>query len=275
VDAPRRRLDPLALAVNGVAVAALVAVGGYVGYRIWQDPPQIAKPAQKPLAKPAPVARPAPAPKAVPQPQPVSTGEPVPNQLIAQYGAGRQWLYRVEVQPPLWRDATLRYRIDDRGGEKSVATHFLYAGGEMNFRLGTFAANHPSHANTRFPGFFMYAAYLDRPLNIGERFTWEWPWQLPDGQIRPGRVKRYAAEVKEWGNLAAPPSVKAPGDTFAVARIEIKLSYVEEGVERASASETVWYAWRFMQVVRIVREGNTPDEGARRIVAELVEHTYP
>jgi len=49
VDAPRRRLDPLALAVNGFAIAGLVAVGAYLAFSFWHDPP---------LAEPTPVARP-------------------------------------------------------------------------------------------------------------------------------------------------------------------------------------------------------------------------
>jgi hypothetical protein len=268
VDGPRRGLDPLALAVNGVAIVAMLAVGGYLALSLWryQPPP----PPPKPVAvkKPAPVAKPAPRPQRVP------TGEPIPSQLIAQHGTGRHWMYRVEVQPPLWRNATLRYRIDDRGGEKSVAAHFLYAGGEMNFNLGTLAANHPSHAYTRFPGFFLYVTYLNQPLEVGQQVTWEWPWQLPDGGVRTGRIKRYVGEVKEWGNLPAAPSVRAPGNTFSVARIEGSLLYLDQG-RHAVVAETLWYAPRFMQIVRIERRGKSPDEAAEHIIAELVEHTHP
>jgi hypothetical protein len=121
VDEPRRRLDPLAVAVNAVAVVAMLAVGGYLAVSIWRDAP-----APKPKAKPVVVAKPA---------------------------------------------------------------------------------------------------------------------------------------------QQAPPS--------PVARIEIRLSYVEDGVERASATETVWYAWRFLQVVKIVREGKTPDEAAHRVEANLIAHLYP
>ena len=39
----------------------------------------------------------------------------------------------------------------------AVFTEFDHAAGQMNFQLGTFAPNHPSHASMRFPGFFMYA----------------------------------------------------------------------------------------------------------------------
>jgi hypothetical protein len=248
----------------------MLAVGGYLAVSIWRDAP-----APKPKAKPVVVAKPA--QKAPPSPQVQRTAGPdlVPSMLMAQHGAGRAWHYSVSVQPQLWRDPELRYRVLDRGGEKVVDTQFLYAGGNMNFQLGTFAARHPSHANTRFPGFFLYPAYFDQPLDIGRRFAWEWPWQLPGGQIRPGRVKRFTAEVKEWTSLPAPKSIRAPMDQFPVARIEIRLSYVEDGVERASATETVWYAWRFLQVVKIVREGKTPDEAAHRVEANLIAHLYP
>lgn len=180
---------------------------------------------------------------------------PVPNQLIAMYGNGRAWRYNVTVEPPLWRDATLAYRIVERNGEKLVDTDFRYAGGNTSFRLGI-------------------VAYLDQPLDEGRAVSWEWPWQLPDGNVRPGRVKRFVGEVKRWENLPAAPIAKAPGNHFPTARIEGTLLYIEDGVQRASAAETIWYSARFLQIVKIVREGKTPDEGAQRIVAELVEHTY-
>lgn len=269
MDEPRRRFDPAALAVNVVAIVSMAVVAVYLGWSIWRD-----EPAPKPKPRPPVVAKPPVVFESQAAP-PAIAGDPVPSELIAQHGTGGHWMYRVTVEPPLWRDATLRYRIDERGGEKQVATHFLYAGGEMNFRLGTLAANHPSHANSRFPGFFLYAAYLDQPLHVGKSFTWEWPWQLPNGQIRAGRVKRYVAVVKEWGNISAPPSVKAPMNLFAVARIDTTLHYIEDGVQRAMAVERFWYAPRYMQIVRIVREGKTPDESVHSIVAELVEHAHP
>jgi hypothetical protein len=267
VDEPRRRLDPLAVAVNAVAVVALVAVGGYLAVSLWRDKPApLPKPAAKTAPKEAPFGG-----QVVPQPKPA----PVPAQLLAQYGSGRRWHYKVSVEPALWRDATLVYRVADRNGVRSVDTDFTYRGGSMNFNLGVFAAGHPSHANVRFPGFFMHAAYLDRPLAIGQRFTWEWPWQLPGGQVRAGRIKRYDAVVKEWQTLPAYPSVKAPSDTFVVARIEATLSYLEGGEQRARAHEVLWYAPRYLQVVKVIREGHTPDEGAHLIIAELVRHDSP
>lgn len=278
MDSPRR-LDPAALAVFAVAAVSLVAVGAYLGFRVWRDP---AAPVAKSKVSPPPVAVRQPAAPPSPRPAPaarelrkVPADVPVPSKLIAMEGAGRAWRYRVTVEPPLWRDATLAYRVTDRGGEKLVDTDFRYDGGQMNFRLGTLVAGHPSHANVRFPGFFMYVAYLGEPLDEGRPVTWEWPWQLPGGQVRPGRVKRFVGQVAAWENLPMPPSAKAPMNMLNTARIEGTLLYIEDGQQRASAAETLWYAPRFMQIVKIVREGKTPDEGAHRIVAELVEHTYP
>ena len=66
------------------------------------------------------------------------------------------WRYAVVVEPPTWRDATLTYRTQQENAGIGVLTDFAYAGGKMNFHLGNYAAGHPSHANTRFPGFFMH-----------------------------------------------------------------------------------------------------------------------
>ena len=278
---PQRRQDPLALAVLGVAVVVIVTAGLYLVFSI-RSGPQPAKNAQveEPLGdairrmiksiesaiegerKPPPVARPAPpAPKSAPPVAVAKSPAPVPQPPQA----GRSWRYQVTVEPALWRDATLTYRTVEMVNGLAVYTEFRHAGGQMNFQLGTFAPKHPSHANMRFPGFFMHAAYLDKPLEVGQRFTWEWPWQLPDGGVRAGRVKRYVGEVKEWENTPAPIG------TYVAARIETTLSYIEDGRVQASAKETLWYSPRFSQVVKVVREGKTPDEGTQRIVAELVE----
>ena len=40
---------------------------------------------------------------------------------------------------------------------------------------------------------------------------------------------------------------------------------------QARARETLWYVPKLAQVVKVVRDGRTPDEGSRRIVAELAE----
>ena len=56
-----------------------------------------------------------------------------------------------------------------------------------------------------------------------------------------------------------------------LAVIEVTLSYIDDGRAQAVARETLWYAAKAAQLVRIEREGRTPDESAARIVAELVE----
>lgn len=258
------RFDPLALAAHAVAIAVAIGIGTYLivsvpvdEVRRWSE---VAP--SKPGAKPE-------VPKAV-RPSP----PPAPTVLMAEHGAGRVWIYRVRGEPETWRDVTLSYRTSqkDRDSHLVADADFRHAGGKMNIPLGVLAAGQPSHAHTRFPGFFLYVAYLNRPLEIGETFAWEWAWQLPGGQIRPGRVKRYEAVVEAWESVPAAPSVRAPQEAFFTARLALKISYVEDGAIRAAATETVWYAWRYLQVVKIVREGRTPDENFDRIAAELVEH---
>ena len=41
---------------------------------------------------------------------------------------------------------------------------------------------------------------------------------------------------------------------------------------QARARETLWYAPKLSQVVKVLREGRTPDEGSSRIVAQLAEY---
>jgi hypothetical protein len=262
-----KKLDPLALAFFGAAIALLA---GLLLYVIAVKTPEPAAPARtfdsveairrqlaglaerikdKPVPKPAakPAARPAPAP-------------PVADSASG-IEAGRTWRYGVVVEPPVWRDITLTYRTQREGANIGVLTDFVHAGGKMNFHLGSFVAGHKSHANTRFPGFFLHASYFPRSLKEGQRLAWSWPWQ----PVREGRVKRYDATVARWEN------VQVPAGTYTAAVIEAELSYVEEGKVMARARETLWYVPKLSQVVKVVREGRTPDESSTRITAELQE----
>lgn len=178
--------------------------------------------------------------------------------------AGRTWRYSVVVEPPLWQDATLTYRTVRQGQDLGVTTEFRHAAGTMNFDLGVFAAAHPSHANVRFPGFFFHSAYF-HALEPTQAIVWEWYWQAPDGKTRPGRIKRYVGQAKEWTEL------RLQGASHPALRIEATLSYIDAGRLAAEAKETIWYMPAVQQVARVVREGRTPDEGATRIVAELLE----
>jgi len=250
--------DPLALAVFGAALALLAGLLLYVFFLRAPEPAstagtaeflerarrQAAAVAEKFQDKPAAKARPA-APAAFPGIE-----------------AGHTWRYAVVVEPPTWRDITLTYRTQREGAGIGVLTDFVYAGGKSNFHLGTFAAGHGSHANTRFPGFFMHPSYFNLPLQPGQKVSWGWAWQPP----REGRVKRYE------GTVVRVDDVTVPAGTYRAAVIVAELSYIEDGQVRARARETLWYAPAVSQIVKVVREGRTPDEGSSRIVAELADY---
>src|SRR6185436_17520301 len=138
-------------------------------------------------------------------------------------------------------------------------TVFRHAGGTMNFNLGSLRAGDGAHANTRFPGFFIHVAYSPWPLEPGQTFSWGWGWQPQ----RDGRLKRYEARVAGW------EKVEVPAGSYQALRIDATLKYIENNAVRASAKETIWLAPEARQIVKIVREGATPDEGSKRIVAEL------
>ena len=268
-----KNIDPLALAFFGGALALLAGLLFYV--LVFKTPEPAAqapaqrtpglveelrgfvaglreksgeKPARQATAKPAAK----PAAKAAPAPTPAGAAALVP---------GHQWRYAVAVTPPVWRDITLTYRTQAEGAGIGVLTDFVHAGGKSNFHLGTFAAGHPSHENTRFPGFFMYAAYLKQPLAVGQAVAFGWHWQGKSA----ASVKRFEGQVMGWEDL------QLPAGSLKAAKVEGTLTYREDGEFRGGARETFWYAPQVSQIVRIVRDGRTPDEGSTRIVAELAE----
>lgn len=83
--------------------------------------------------------------------------------------------------------------------------------------------------------------------------------------VRERRMKRYQGKVVRWEDIQVPAGV------YSAAVMEAELSYVEAGKVQARPRETLWYAPKLSQVVKVLREGRTPDEGSTRIVAELVE----
>jgi len=277
-----KKLDPLALAFFGAALALLAGLLLYVlvfkapekaapapatpglSERLRslvdglsekaRDKPAVA-PAKKPAAVPPVAVAPAPSAKPAAKSPPVAAG----TQALE---AGRVWRYEVTVEPPAWRDITLTYRTQREGASIGVLTDFVHAGGKMNFHLGTFAADHPSHENTRFPGFFMYAAYLKQPLAVGQPIAFGWHWQGKSA----GSVKRFEGQVTGWEEL------ELPAGRLKAAKIEGTLTYREDGQFRAGARETFWYAPQVSQVVKIERAGRTPDEASARIVAALAEY---
>jgi len=258
--------DPLALAVFGIALALLAGLLLYVFFFRASEPAptagtadfleqarrQAAAVAQRFKEKPETKTSPAPSGRTAPSARPAAA---------ASIEAGRTWRYAVIVEPPVWRDITLTYRTQRENTGIGVLTDFVHAGGKMNFHLGTFAAGHPSHANTRFPGFFMHPSYFSLPLQPGQKLSWGWAWQ----PSRDGRVKRYE------GRVVRVEDVTVPAGTYRAAVIEAELTYIEGGQVRARARETLWYAPAASQVVKVVRDGRTPDEGSSRIVAELMD----
>ena len=258
---PPKRQDPIAVAVLGCAV---LLAAGLILYVVLSKPSAPEKPGLmaelRAKLQPEPAKRePARKPSAIPAKPPQPPGGTLPE-------AGRTWRYAVTVEPEVWRDVTLTYRTAREGDALVVLTDFRHAGGQMNFRLGTFARGHPSHASVRFPGFFMHASYLDQPLEAGQRVSWEWPWQLSGGVVKSGRLKRFHGRVARWEN------VQVPAGSYTAAVIETDLYYIDDGRAQAKAKETLWYAPKVSQVVKVVREGRVPDEGVGRIVAELAEY---
>jgi len=259
--------DPLALALFGTALALLAGLLVYVIFLKAPEPApsagtakfleqarrQAAAVAEKFQARPEAIAPPAPAARTAPSARPAAA---------SSIEAGRTWRYAVVVEPPTWRDITLTYRTQRESAGIGVLTDFVYAGGKSNFHLGTFAPGHWSHANTRFPGFFMHPSYFSLPLQPGQKVAWGWAWQPQ----REGRIKRYE------GTVVRVEDVTVPAGTYRAAVIVAELSYIEEGQVRARARETLWYAPAVAQIVKVVREGRTPDEGSSRIIAELAEY---
>lgn len=253
--------DPLALAVFGAALALLAGLLLYVFFFRAPEPAPTAGTAQfleQARRQAAEIAERF-GDKPPPQTAPARTA---PRASSSSIEPGHSWRYAVIVEPPVWRDITLTYRTQRENAGIGVLTDFVHAGGKMNFHLGIFAAGHPTHANTRFPGFFMHPSYFSLPLQPGQKLSWEWAWQ----PAREGRVKRYE------GRVVRVDDVTVPAGTYRAAVIEAELSYIEGGQVRARARETLWYAPAASQIVKIVREGRTPDEGSSRIVAELAEY---
>jgi hypothetical protein len=293
VDQPRRRLDPLAVAIHAIAIAAIVGIGAFLLFQMRSAPDAptaasqdrrlenavaeirdwLAQQRIEPSAKPEPpAAKPGPSARQPPTPQsPVAAIPPAqyPKDQISgpllPLEADRVWRYAVTVDPPTWRDAVLTYRVPRENGRLVVYTDFTHAGGTMRFKLGALEAGDPAHANVRFPGFFLHSAYVNFPLVPGQRVSWSWPWQLAGGGVRRGRIKQFDGEVRGWEML------KVPSGTYNAVRIDALIKYIEAGKVEATSRETIWIAPKVWGVLKVVREGVAPDEGFRRIVAELSE----
>ena len=173
---------------------------------------------------------------------------------------------------PAWQKAgQLFYQTQAaEQGKLGARMSWTPGGGQTStWFLGIVEADHPTHANTRFPGFFMHAAYLPKTLGPGARLLWEFPWQGGDGRAISGRVRRFDVKVAGWER------VEVPAGTFDAARLEGTLRYVEDEQTRAEVRYTLWYSGHAKQVVRLVWLGRSPDEGNGEMLAELASYLAP
>lgn len=295
VPVRRSGRDPLALAVFAIAVLALLA-GIALGLReLWS--PSKAGPGAGPVsglgavrsavvslfkgeAAPPPSTGPAPsgakaaatAPAAAPRPRepgtPVAAFPPVqPPDYAAEatlLPPGGRWSYRIGFGAAQSPAGSLNYEVVSVGDQAGPRLRMQWApngGSATTWDFGVFAAGHASHANVRFPGFFMHAAYMPHPLQAGQRFTWAFPWQGGEGGAR--RERRFTATVAGW------ESVSVPAGRFDAARIDAVLRYIADGKVQAEVRNTLWYAPAARQLVRVQWSGKAPDEGNTDILAEL------
>lgn len=183
------------------------------------------------------------------------------------------WTYKVFFGPS-WNDAgQLSYRTRAGAANAPPESEMSWQptnGQAHTWNFGTVAANHPSHGNTRFPGFFMHAAYLPETLATGTTLQWDFPWQGGNASLpQTERLRRYAFTVAGWER------VKVVGGEFDAARLEGKLRYLEKDAVRAEVEYTLWYAPQARQVVRLRWMGRGPDEGSAQMIAELAAMRLP
>lgn len=182
------------------------------------------------------------------------------------------WTYDVFFGTAWTKIGQLRYKtMRQAQGQTGADMSWLPNGAQQptTWFLGTFAANHPSHANTRFPGFFMHAAYLPDKLEIGQRLRWEFPWQGGAPAQQSVRVRRYELTVAGWER------VTVPAGEFDAARMDGTLRYVDGDSVKAEIRYSLWYAPRAKQVVRLLWMGRAPDESSAEMIAELAAYRGP
>ena len=181
------------------------------------------------------------------------------------------WNYDVFFGPAWTRAGQLRYQtLTQPQGQPGANMSWIPNGGQATtWFLGIVAPNHPSHANTRFPGFFMHTAYLPDQLVIGQRLRWEFPWQGGAPAQQSAHVRRYELTVTGWER------VTLPAGEFDAARMDGTLRYVDGDSVKAEVRYSLWYAPRAKQVVRLLWMGRAPDESSAEMIAELAAYRGP
>ena len=185
--------------------------------------------------------------------------------------ANATWAYDISFGPQWGKAGQLLYQtMPQAQGQVGANMTWVPTGAQATtWFLGIVEAKHPSHANTRFPGFFMHAAYLPAQLQTGSKLQWEFPWQGGDAARQAGRVRRYEMAVAGWER------VRVPAGEFEAARLEGTLRYVEGEAVRAEVRYRLWYSPRVKQVVRLVWIGRAPDESGTEMIAELAAYRAP
>lgn len=201
-------------------------------------------------------------------PKRVYAAAPPPDgaQVIKVPAAGN-WTYDVFFGPGWQKTGQLRYTTQ-RQADQAVGANMSWipnAGQASTWFLGVMEADHPSHANTRFPGFFMHPVYLPPSPQPGSLVVWEFPWQ-GGGKAQ---MRRFDMRVAGWETVTVPAGV------FTAVRIEGKLRYVDNESVKAEVRYELWYSPRARQVVRLLWLGQSPDESNAEMIAELAGFTAP
>jgi hypothetical protein len=198
----------------------------------------------------------------------------LPHVLPVPVNAG--WTYDVFSGPTWQKSGKLHYQAlayPTQGpdhGKPGVTMSWIPNGGQTSsWFIGIVEADHASHANTRFPGFFMHPAYFPQTLAPGARLLWEFPWQGGDARRKGERVRRYDMKVIGWEHMSL------PAGEFDAVRMEGSLRYVDADSIKAEVAYTLWYAPRARQIVRLRWIGRAPDEANAEMIAELVAHRVP
>lgn len=185
--------------------------------------------------------------------------------------ANANWTYDVYFGPNWGKAGQLAFQTQtqDKGGLGASMAWSPNGGAPKVWFLGVVEPDHPTHANTRFPGFFMHPAYFPQALVPGSRLLWEFPWQGSDGKTRAERVRRFDMKVIAWER------VRTAAGEFDAAHLEGTLRYMEGETVRAEVRYGLWYAPRAMQIVRVLWEGRAPDESQAEMIAELAFQRVP
>lgn len=188
---------------------------------------------------------------------------------VSTVPAGGRWTYDVFFGPCWQMNGQLQYSTQQQTENKiTVGANMSWipnGGQPTTWFLGVMEPDHPSHANTRFPGFFMHPVYLPPSPQPGSLVVWEFPWQ-GGGKAQ---MRRFDMRVAGW------ESVTVPAGVFDAVHLQGTLRYVDSEVVKAEVRYELWYAPKARQIVRLLWLGRAPEEAAAEMIAELAGFTLP